>query len=192
LGKLITENMTTYIAFLRGINVGGQKKIPMSQLKTMLESLGFSEVSTYIQSGNIVLKSSVSLPPKVSEIIREGIVKDFGFGVPVLVTSLPELDEIINGCPFEEPYTLETKKWYYVLLLEPPSNKLAYALRQEEFPNEHFVISEKCVYLRCGQGHGQTKCNNNFFEKKLKVTATTRNHRTMMTLLEMGKLISEQ
>jgi uncharacterized protein (DUF1697 family) len=184
--------MRTYIAFLRGINVSGQKKMNMLQFKAMLEALGFSEVNTYIQSGNVVLKSSVSSPIKVSRIIQEGIYKDFNFEVPVLVMSLAELEETLKLCPFKEPSTLETKKWYYVLLMEPPKKELIRALQLVEFPNEHFVISEKCAYLSCEQGYGQTKCNNNFFEKKLQVSATTRNHRTMMKLMEMGKLISEQ
>ncbi|MCK0134321.1 DUF1697 domain-containing protein [Arenibacter sp. S6351L] len=184
--------MTKYIVLLRGINVSGKKKIKMSQLEAMLESLGFSEVSTYIQSGNIVLKSNVASPIKVSQIIKEGIYTTFGFDVPVLAKTFIEWKEIIAQSPFEEHNDLETKKWYYVLLQETPCKELINNLQQEQFANERFVISNSCVYLYCDKGYGKAKCDNNFFEKKLQVTATTRNHRTMIQLLEMGKQISEQ
>lgn len=182
--------MTNYIVMLRGINVSGQKKIKMSQLKAMLESLDFSAVSTYIQSGNIVLKSSVSSSNEVSKIIKNGIYKAFGFEVPVLTLTLPELDEIIKQSPFRTLNESESKKWYYVLFQETPNRELIHSLQQQQFPSERFIITNNCVYLSCDQGYGKTKCDNNFFEKKLQVTATTRNHRTMMKLLEMGSQIS--
>ncbi|MEG3656627.1 DUF1697 domain-containing protein [Arenibacter palladensis] len=184
--------MTNYIVLLRGINVSGQRKIKMSQLKVLLESLGFSEVSTYIQSGNIVLKSALPMSAEVAQIIKEGIYKTFGFDVPVLAKTLPELEEIIKHSAFMALDESESKKWYYVLLQETPKRELIKSLQQEQFPNEQFTIAKSCVYLRCDQGYGKTKCDNNFFENKLKVSATTRNHRTMMKLLEMGKQISKQ
>lgn len=179
--------MTTYIILLRGINVSGQKKIKMSDLRTMLQKLDFSAISTYIQSGNIVLKSDTTSPKEISQKIKEGIYATFGYDVPVLVNTIYELKEIIKQTPFEEDNELETKKWYYVLLQEVPNTELASKLQQDQFPNEQFIISGKCVYLSCGQGYGNTKCNNNYFEKKLKVSATTRNYRTMLKLLEMAE-----
>jgi uncharacterized protein (DUF1697 family) len=184
--------MTNYIVLLRGINVSGQKKIKMSQLKAMLESLDFSAVSTYIQSGNIVLKSSASIPNEVSQTIKRGIHQAFGFDVPVMAWTLAEMEEILEQSPFRVLHESESKKWYYVLLQETPKMDLIHSLQQEQFPNERFMIANSCVYLNCDQGYGKTKCDNNFFEKKLQVIATTRNHRTMLKLLEMGKQISEQ
>ncbi|MBC8766555.1 DUF1697 domain-containing protein [Arenibacter sp. BSSL-BM3] len=181
--------MTTYIILLRGINVGGQKKIIMSNLRTMLQDLNFAMVRTYIQSGNIVLKSDVTSPTAVSQIIKDGIYTTFGFDVPVLAKTFNELKEIIEESPFEKHNDLETKKWYYVLLQEAPKKELVHGLQQEQFPNERFVITNNCVYLSCDQGYGNTKCNNNFFEKRLEVPATTRNHRTIMKLLEMAEKI---
>lgn len=184
--------MNYYIVLLRGINVSGQKKIKMSELRAMLETLGFSSVSTYIQSGNIILKSALPMSTEVSKIIKNGIYKAFGFKVPVLTLTLPELDEILKQSPFRTLDESESKKWYYVLLQETPNRELINSLQQEKFPNEQFTIATNCVYLSCDQGYGKTKCDNNFFEKKLQVTATTRNHRTMMKLLEMGSQISNQ
>lgn len=184
--------MTNYIVLLRGINVSGQKIIKMPQLKAMLEALGFSEVSTYIQSGNIVLKSALPMSAEVAQIIKEGILQTFGFDVPVLAKTLPELEEIILQSPFRALDESESKKWYYVLLQETPKRELIKSLQQEQFPNEQFTIATNCVYLSCNLGYGKTKCDNNFFENKLKVSATTRNHRTMLKLLEMGKQISKE
>ncbi len=179
--------MTTYIILLRGINVSGQKKIIMSNLRAMLQDLDFAMVRTYIQSGNIVLKSDITSPTKVSQIIKDGIYSTFGFDVPVLVKTFSEWKDIIEQSPFKKYNDLETKKWYYVLLQEAPKKELIHGLQQEQFPNERFVISNNCIYLCCDQGYGNTKCDNNFFEKRLEVQATTRNHRTVMKLLEMAE-----
>ena len=115
----------------------------------------------------------------------------FGFDVPVMALTLAEMEEILEQSPFRVLHDSESKKWYYVLLQETPKMDLIHSLQQEQFPNERFMITNSCVYLNCDQGYGKTKCDNNFFEKKLQVIATTRNHRTMMKLLEMGKQISE-
>tara|TARA_R110002050_G_scaffold133134_7_gene255510 strand:+ start:50827 stop:51408 length:582 start_codon:yes stop_codon:yes gene_type:complete len=184
--------MTTYIILLRGINVGGHKKVLMSNLRAMLHDLDFKMVRTYIQSGNIVLKSDVDSNTEVSQIIKEGICDTFGYDVPVLARTYIEWKKIMEQSPYEEPNDLKTKKWYYVLLQETPKLALINSLQQEQFNNERFIISHSCVYLCTDQGYGKTKCDNNFFEKKLKVQATTRNHRTMMKLLEMGEQISNQ
>ena len=179
--------MATYVILLRGINVSGQKKIIMSELKTMLQNLDFAMVRTYVQSGNIVLKSDLGSPLKVSQIIKKGIYDTFGFDVPVLAKTYFDLKEIMARPPFIGHHEMETKKWYYVLLKEVPNTELAFKLQQEQFPNEQFIILNNCVYLSCDQGYGKTKCDNNFFEKRLKVQATTRNHRTMMKLLAMAE-----
>lgn len=177
--------MTTYFILLRGINVSGQKKIKMSDLRSMLENLEFAAVRTYIQSGNIVLKSKEDSAIKVSQLIKDSIYSTFGLDVHVLTKTVSELRTIIEHSPFIEHNDLESKKWYYVLLQDVPDKELIHRLQHVEFPNEQFVISDTCVYLSCDQGYGKTKCDNNFFEKKLKVAATTRNHRTMLKMLEM-------
>ncbi len=171
--------MKTFIAFLRGINVSGQKKIKMIELKTSLEKEGFKNVQTYIQSGNIILNSEEDIF-SIKEGIRKVILKDFGFEVPVLVTTKEVLGVILEKYPFEDA---DDKNQYYTLLFDKPDANLIDGFHTLKFNTEDFLIAEDCVYLNCKVGAGKAKLNNNLIEKKLKVTATTRNLRTMQKML---------
>ena len=179
--------MKTYIALLRGINVSGQKKIIMVDLRKMLEKLQFDKVETYIQSGNIVLKSNSEDSEKIAEKIREGITGTFGFDVPTLVRSHEELKSIFDRNPFTDPSDIENKRVYFALLKETPKTELVEKFQKEEYPGEQFVIGDDCVYLNYAIGAGKAKISNNHIERKLKVSATSRNYRTMTKLLEMSE-----
>ncbi len=179
--------MKTYIVFLRGINVSGQKKIKMADLRTMLEKLDFQKVETYIQSGNIVLKSRLSNGEEVAETIKTGISDSFGFDVPVLVKTYGELKSIFENNPFTDLSDIENKRVYFALLKEAPEPELLSEFKKEKFDNEEFLATTNCVYLNCLKGAGEAKLSNNLIERKLKVSATTRNYRTTVKLLDMTK-----
>lgn len=173
--------MQTYIAFLRGINVGGHKKLKMADLKLMMEGLGFRDVITYIQSGNVIFSSEDA--NGLSEIISKEIEKKFGWQVPVLVKTADAIAQILKDCPFEETKKAEA---YFMLLASQPETKLMEAVHEISYPNEEFVLTTECAYIFYSKGHGNEKLNNNFFEKKLKVSATTRNYRTLAKLIELA------
>lgn len=177
--------MTTYIVLLRGINVSGHKKIKMADLREALEKLDFQNVDTYIQSGNIVLRSGEKNTLVLSEKIKKAIGNTFGFTVPVLVKSRDDFKAIFERNPFTTNEELEDKRVYFVLLNDKPKPHLVEAMSGETFLNERFLITDDCVYLSCLKGYGNAKLNNNLLERKLKVEATTRNHMTMVKLLEM-------
>lgn len=175
--------MNTYIVLLRGINVGGHKKIPMAPLRELLSEEDFSSVKTYIQSGNIILKSSedkASVGSKIHDLINT----NYGFEVPVLVLILEELGTIIDSNPFDKKIIPEC---YYVMPFNSYSEELKAELSKESYPNEHFEITEKCIYLYVEDKYGTSKCSNNFFERKLKITATARNHKTMLKLVSLAE-----
>ncbi len=177
--------MVSYIAFLRGINVSGQKKIKMTDLQDMCLNLGFKEVSTYIQSGNIVFKTDDIIETGLlEEKIKEQILKVFGFNVPVLVKTKEAIEAILVNNPYSQT---EEKKRYFVLLKEVADKDLVASLMKETYENETFFITDTCIYLNCKQGYGKAKCNNNFFERKLKVTATTRNFKTMHKMFVLAE-----
>ena len=178
--------MKTYIALLRGINVSGHKKIKMADLKAMCIDIGFEDVATYIQSGNIVFKSNDKNIQSIEVKIKKGIAKIFDFDVPVLVKTKTEIMVILKESPYTKTEDLEANKIYYVLLNEKLESDASSALVQEDYPNELFSIGEKCVYLNCLNGAGKAKLTNNVIERKLKVAATTRNHRTMLKLLDLS------
>ncbi len=178
--------MHTYIILLRGINVSGQKKIKMADLRTLLEKLGFQNVATYIQSGNIVLRAKDQSIKNLEDMIGDGIRDHFGFDVPILVKPKNDFEKIVTENPFKDAITLEGNRLYFVLLKNVPEQMFVGALEQETYENQEFSITDSCVYLWCKNGYGKAKLDNNLLERKLKVQATTRNYRTMLKLLEMA------
>jgi len=177
--------MQQYIALLRGINVSGKNKIKMTALQLLLQDLGLSAVQTYIQSGNVIFNAKSNPAEVLEEKIRDGILSQFGFDVPVLVLKLEEFQKIYTNNTYVKTIE-EFKNLYYVLLQNVPKPELVEGLNAMEFANEEFRITDNCIYLNCHKGYGNAKCNNNFFERKLKVVATTRNHKTMTKLLELA------
>jgi uncharacterized protein (DUF1697 family) len=175
----------TYVVFLRGINVSGQKKISMASLRDLCEILGLHDVKTYIQSGNNVFKSSQNNTSVVETLLMEGIQNQFGFDVPVLVKTPAQLKDVMDLNPFTNKEDLDDNKVYFVLLKGIPNIDLVQKLQEESFVHEEFTIVNECVYLNCKIGYGKAKLNNNMIERKLKVIATTRNYRTMNKLVEM-------
>ncbi|MEW7290095.1 DUF1697 domain-containing protein [Aquimarina sp. 2304DJ70-9] len=183
--------MKTYIALLRGINVSGQKKIKMIDLKGMLEDLGLTSVTTYIQSGNIVFKSKNTNTQILSDQIKKGISTKFGFDVPVLLLTPETLKDIYQKNTFSEGLLngeIEDKKMYFTLLSASPDQEAVVELMAKDYEEEKFKITDKVVYFYAAKGYGKTKLTNNFFEKKLKCNATTRNLKTVIKLLELSKL----
>ena len=178
--------MKTYIALLRGINVGGKKKLPMADLRAMLKDMGFSNVKTYIQSGNVVFQSHEEGTGALEVSIETCIKSSFGFEGPVLVKTKSEFEKIVTGNPFADSRAISRKQVYFVLLKNPPEKERSSTLGMESYANEDFTITDQCVYLLCKTGYGKAKLNNNRIEGKLKVQATTRNYATVVKLLEMA------
>lgn len=174
--------MNTYIALLRGINVSGQKKIPMADLRELLTKSGLQNVQTYIQSGNVIFESSENHIQKLEEKIHVLIKTHFGFEVPILIKTSKQLLEIFDACPFSEEKKINS---YFTLLYSTPNEKLVNEISKTSYPNEEFIIIKNCIYFNSALGYGKAKCNNNFFERKLKITATARNYKTMAKLLSL-------
>ena len=175
--------MVTYVALLRGINVGGHKKIKMADLREHLESWGFNDVTSYIQSGNIAFQSSLTAR-ECEKIISDGIRKEYGWEVPVLVRTASQIIAILENCPF--PKEKKEKSYFSLLSDAPHEDDIQEANSLTPPPNEEFVVTAECIYFFCATYYGKAKLSNNWFEKKLKVSATSRNYRTMMKLVEMA------
>ena len=173
--------MKTYIALLRGINVGGHKKILMKDLSLLFESLGFENVKTYIQSGNVVFRSKEEA--NLASKITEAIEAKYAFFVPVLVKTASELSEIVSKCPF---FDEKQEKSYFILLEERPTKEDVKLTATFSNLNEEFYITPNCVFIYYAVGAGKAKMGINFFERKLKVKATARNYRTMAKLIELA------
>jgi uncharacterized protein (DUF1697 family) len=175
--------VVTYISFLRGINVGGQKKVGMGELKTLYESLGFRNVQTYVQSGNVVFEDSDTDVQKVRDEIERKIAGSFGFEVLVFIRTKEELQELVKGTPFAG---LDVSKLHVTLLSDRPADFPGAEIETVKDEAEKVSSSGREVYLFCPNGYGRTKLSNGFFERRLKVHATTRNWRTLNALLAMA------
>lgn len=171
--------MEKYIVLLRGINVSGKNKLPMAELRDLLNHLDFKNVETYIQSGNIILESNET-KSDVCALIKEKIFAKYGYDVPVIVRTIPELKIAIDNYPF----SLVNEKIVAFTFLDKKTE-----ITEIEFKNlgdDLYKIQNDMVYLYCPNGFGKSKITNNLFERKLKVKATTRNLRTTLKLLELA------
>ena len=177
--------MITYIALLRGINVGGHKKVPMATLRDLLTTSGLENVKTYIQSGNVIFQSKIKDSKVLEYSIQKIILENFGFKIPILISTREELKIIFDNCPFSEDKKTQS---YFIMLDAIPSKKLVEAASEKTYPDDQYKILNDCIYLFCAKGYGKAKFNLNVFENKLNVNATARNYKTMVKLLSLSDI----
>jgi len=177
--------MPTYIAMLRGINVSGHKMIRMEALRASFGALKLTNVQTYVQSGNVIFASGDSLVAGLSDNIERRILRDFGFSVPVFLRTAKELEEIIRDNPFLKQSAIDHSKLHVTFLSDAAPRLAQEALQPLAIKPEQFRVLGRQIYLYCPNGYGRTRLSNTAIEKKLSVGATTRNWRTMNTLLAM-------
>ncbi|MFD2826601.1 DUF1697 domain-containing protein [Leeuwenhoekiella polynyae] len=175
--------MQHYIGLLRGINVGGHRKVPMATLRQLMSDLNFKEVKTYIQSGNIIfLSDEKHTETQLAKIISNAILEEFGFEVPVVVKTADAIKKAVEVNPFSaEPI----ENLHLTFLSEIPKPEDVAALDQNSFAPDQFIISTSYAYLTIPGKYHKTKISNAFFEKKLNLTATTRNWKTALKLIEL-------
>ncbi len=179
--------MKTYISILRGINVSGQKLIKMKSLQEMYVGLDFRNVRTYIQSGNVVFESNAPEAGNLEKTISAAILKTFGFEVPVIVLGKEELRSISEHNPFIRQRGEDIARLHVAILSAEPEHSLTETIGHDEYLPDEFYISGRSIYLFCPNGYGNTKLSNTFYEKKLKVMATTRNWKTVLELVKISE-----
>lgn len=175
--------MNTYIALLKGINVGGHKKVPMADLRELLSKSGFENVQTYIQSGNVILQSNNSDISKIESDIEKSIEDYFGFEVSVLVKTRQDLQRIFDDSSFTED---KKKASYFMMFHDCPSDDLVKEASEKVYEGEEYKIINNCIYYYYEKGLGKAKFNVNFVERKFKTFATARNYNTMVKLLSLS------
>ncbi|PHK27636.1 hypothetical protein VF13_41370 [Nostoc linckia z16] len=181
--------MNSYVALLRGINVSGQKIIKMENLRNAMESRGFQDVKTYIQSGNIVFKSDKPKNTLQFE-IADLIVKEYGFEVSVFVLDREEMYFAVENNPFSqaaEPEPAGVKKLYITFLEGTPEPANFEKLINGPIGEDKVDLKGNVLYFLLKNSAADSKLSNNYIESKLKLKATTRNWNTTLKLLEMMK-----
>ena len=179
--------MPTYIAMLRGINVSGHKIIKMDALRASLTKLGFNEVQTYLQSGNVIFKTASDSAAGVSGKIEQRILRDFGFVVPVLLRTAKELAKVVARNPFLKDPSLDQSRFHVSFLSGAPSKTACAELAPLITGAEQIHVAGREIYLYCPNGYGNSKISNVAIEKRLSLPATTRNWNTTKTLLTLAK-----
>lgn len=176
--------MPKYIALLRGINVSGKNKIKMQDLRVLLAEHQLTNVQTYIQSGNVLFDSDEPAKTLASK-IEKAIHTAYGFDVPVLVKTKSELKKMATANPYLKDRSEEIRFLALAFLEDKPKKEQQEAIETTKYLPDEWQADGKGIYLFCPNGFGRTKLTNNFFERKLKMRATTRNWKTVLKLLEM-------
>ena len=180
--------MATYVALLRSVNVGGRNRVGMDALRALVESAGYRDVATYVQSGNVVLSGRGS-PKAVSRAIGERMASDLGVTVPVIVRSKAQLQSVLARTPFAHG-DLDPKTLHVTFLADTPDPDVVEALAADagRFGDDRATVVGQDVFLHCPGGYGKTKLNNTYIERRLGRNATTRNWHTVTTLASMAGL----
>jgi uncharacterized protein (DUF1697 family) len=181
--KLI--KMATHLALLRGINVSGHNMIKMEALKTMLESLGFQNIRTYLQSGNVFVDTEEESASKVGFMIKQEIFKVFGHEVPVIVISQKDLELSLSNNPFLKEKDVDPKKLYIVFVASVLKKENIHDLKISQFKPDEAVIDENRIFIKYAVGAGKTRLELKYIEKKLNVLGTMRNLNTVTNLLKL-------
>ncbi|MDQ6909336.1 MAG: DUF1697 domain-containing protein [Actinomycetota bacterium] len=177
--------MKTYVALLRGINVGGRAKVSMAELRELFADAGYADAKTYIQSGNVIFGASLRSPSRAGTEISDRIEKDLGVRCSVLLRSDSELVEVFENNPYLAE-DVERSSLYVTFLAKLPSAKEVSQLVVPPGETAELTVVGREVYLHYPDGYGRTKLTNAYIEKRLGV-ATTRNWNTVNKLHELAQ-----
>ncbi len=180
--------MKSYVALIRGINVGGRNSLPMKELVAVLQDIGCSNVETYIQSGNVVFQSN-SAAERLTEEIATGIFRHRGFRPHVLVLEQAEFERAIDNNPFPEGES-DPKALHLGFLDSVPSNPDLQGLQAVRAPSERFELIGRVFYLFAPDGVGRSKLAAKS-EKALGVPMTDRNWKTVGRIMSMLEGLDE-
>ncbi len=176
-----------YVSLLRGINVGGHRKIRMGDLKSLYESMGLQNVVTYIQSGNVVFDALGNGKVDLKTRIEQAIEGEYGFRVPVEIRTGREIEDVIRNSPFGSVDLMEdgTKVLVAFLSSKPAEAKVS-EIQQFVVDPERLVVRGQEAYLYCPNGYGKSKLSSTFLEHKLGTEATTRNWKSVHRIHELS------
>lgn len=178
--------MPTYVALLRGINVGGHKIIRMEELRRSFEVRGCANVRSYVQSGNVIFDATRRSPAKLAVMIEALILEDYGFVVPVVVRTAQDLSRIIERNPLLGAKGIDQTKLHVCFLSATPAADRLTTLDTLDAGEGRFLHLDDVVYLYCPTRAADTKLTNNAFERALGVKATGRNWNTVRKLAELA------
>lgn len=177
--------MYTHLALLRGINVSGHNMIKMDVLKSLLENMGYQNVRTYIQSGNVFVDSEEEHGASVGFAIKQELFKQLGLEVPIVVVSKNDIEQCFLANPYLKEKEVDEKKLYVAFISKELQSSAINELKISQFKPDEASIDKSRIFIKYAIGAGKTRLDQKYIEKKLNVIATIRNWNTVSKLLEM-------
>jgi uncharacterized protein (DUF1697 family) len=174
------------VALLRGVNVGGRNKVPMAELRKLAEELGYGEVKTHLNSGNVVFDPAGEKPSRAGARIEAAIEERIGLSIAALVRTASELEAIVDANPLAEVVEVGSRS-LVTFLSEPAKQDTFDDVEPEAFEPDRFAVIGREIYVWAPNGVSETKLTWSFWEKRLGVTATARNWNTVTRLLELAR-----
>jgi uncharacterized protein (DUF1697 family) len=181
----------TYIALLRGINVSGRNMIAMPELRSLCAHLGWVDVQSYIQSGNLVFKAN-SAPPKLEEALEDAITQYFGLTIPIIVRAATAWPAYVQGNPFPDASQSAPNAVLLALAKAPPKEDAVEKLRERATNGERIIQVDDALWLHFGAGVAKSKLSPAVLDRLVGSPVTARNWRTVLKLHEMACLPSSQ
>ena len=178
--------LSAHVALLRGINVGGNNKLPMKDLAALCTALGCEGVRTFIASGNVIFRARPALLKSLSRKLQAAIARDFQMQVPVVLRSAAELRRVVEQNPFVAR-GVGPESLYVSFLASTPTAAQIASLAPERSPPDEFAVIGQDLYLHLPNGAARTKLTNAWFDKHLATISTARNWRTTQTLLALAE-----
>jgi uncharacterized protein (DUF1697 family) len=175
--------MATYLALLRGVNVGSNKVI-MADLRALFTGLGHAGARTHLQTGNVLFTAATDDRAKLAATIEETIESSMGVTTTVLLRTRDELARVVADDPYGAR-GIEPARRFVTFLDSTPAPELVAALDPAYGAPDEFTVGDRAVYVHCPNGYGRTKLSNAFFERRLKVPATSRGFRVTAKLLDL-------
>lgn len=177
--------MTTHLVFLRAINVSGHNRLKMEALTNCLTAMGFTNVQTYLQTGNVFVSTPETSAAKVGFIISQQIYATFGLDVPAIVINKNDLLACLKNNPFFKEKEIETKKLYVAFLSKELKKEQLSDLKMSQVKPDEAALDGTKIFIKYAVGAGKTRLDNKYIEKKLSLFATIRNWNTVTKLLEI-------
>jgi uncharacterized protein (DUF1697 family) len=179
--------MPVYVSFLRGVNMTGHNSMKMAELSALYNDLGFSDVTTIIQSGNVIFGAGEEFKVlEISVCIEKAIRERFSFDIPVMIRTPDELKILYSANPFLSENNFDPSKNAVIFLYEKATGDQIAKIINIDYPPDKFKVEGKEIFIYCPNGFGKTKLYTNFFEKKMRVTGTARNWNTVLTIMDIA------
>ena len=182
----MTPARSVYVALLRAVNVGGQGKVPMAELRAWCGDLGYDDVVTYIQSGNVVFRASATDEGQVSSALADRIEQECGVRTSVMVRRTHDLESVMDDNPFLAP-GVEPRTLHVAFLADTPSGEAIAGLDPDRSPPDQFAVDGRHVYLHYPDGSGRSKLTNDYLERGLGTVSTARNWNTVTKLVDLAR-----